>query len=87
MIVSLASAHLKLTEDEAISAATINGAHALGRGERCGSLEVNKDADLLMLDVSDYREIPMHFGCNIVALAMRKGEVVYREGALTCGGG
>ena len=87
MIVSLACSHMNMSPEEAISAATINGAHAVGRGGRCGSLEYRKDADLLILDVSDYREIPMHFGCNIVAMALRKGHVVYREGALTCGGG
>jgi imidazolonepropionase len=86
MIVSLACTHLGLTEEEAIVAATINGAHALRKAARCGSLEFDKDADLLILNVSDYREISVHFGCNIVAMAMRKGQVVYREGALTCSG-
>ena len=87
MVVSLACTHMDMQPEEAISAATINGAHALGRGGQSGSLEHGKDADVLVLDVSDYREIPMHFGCNIVASTMRKGQVVYREGALTCGGG
>jgi imidazolonepropionase len=86
-IVSLACSHMDLSPEEAISAATINGAHAVGQSTHCGSLQYGKDADLLVLNVSDYREIPQYFGSNIVALAMRKGHVVYREGALTCGGG
>ena len=51
-----------------------------------GSLEYGKDADLIMLNVSDYREIPYHFGVNLVALTMRKGQVVYREGAVAWDG-
>ena len=47
-----------------------------------GSLEFGKEADLLILDVADYREIPYHFGVNHVELVMKKGEVVYREGAV-----
>lgn len=86
-VVSLACSHMDMTPEEAISAATINSAHALGVSQRCGSLEYGKDADLLILDVSDYREVPLYFGCNIVALAMRKGTVVYREGTLNCDGG
>lgn len=86
MIVSLACTHMNLLPEEAIAAATVNGAYAVGEGKNCGSLESGKQADLLILDVSDYREISMHFGCNIVALAMRKGHVIYKEGARACVG-
>jgi imidazolonepropionase len=85
-VISLACTQMQMTAEEAISAATINGAHALGLSRTCGSLEFGKQADLLFLSVSDYREIPFHFGGNIVAIAMRKGEIVYREGAVTCSG-
>jgi imidazolonepropionase len=83
-VIALACTYMKMTPEEALSAATINGAHALSRGHRCGSLEFGKDADLLVLGVSDYREIPYHLGCNVVRIAMRKGEVVYREGTVSC---
>lgn len=82
--ISLACSRMGMSPEEAIAAATINGAHAIARASRCGSLEAGKDADILILNVSDFREISLQFGCNIVALAMRKGEVVYREGAVTC---
>ena len=39
-----------------------------------------------MLNVSDYREIPYQFGVNLVAMTMRKGQVVYREGAVSWDG-
>jgi imidazolonepropionase len=81
MIVSLACAHLEMTPEEAISAATINGAYALARAQTCGSLEFGKSADLLVLTVPDYREIPLHFGSTVVSMVLRAGKIVYRQGS------
>src|SRR6266404_8605541 len=61
---SLACTHMKMSPAEAIAAATINGAWALGLADRKGSLEPGKDADLAVFDVRDYREIPYWFGVN-----------------------
>jgi imidazolonepropionase len=61
---------------EAIAAATLNAAHAIGRASSIGSLEVGKSADLLILCVPDYREIPYHFGVNLVDLVMKSGSVL-----------
>jgi imidazolonepropionase len=85
-VVCLACTDLDMTVEEAISAATINAAHAIDRGSVAGSLEFGKEADLVMLDLADYREIPYHLGVNHVELVMKKGEVVYREGAVLCSG-
>ena len=79
MVVSLACVQMRMTPAEAVSAATINGAHALLRASRIGSLEYRKDADLIVLGVSDYREIPYWAGGNLVALTMKRGRVLYRE--------
>ncbi|HYP09637.1 MAG TPA: amidohydrolase family protein [Bryobacteraceae bacterium] len=84
-VIAIACTHMGLSPEEAITAATINGAHALARSERAGSLEYGKEADLIMLGISDYREIPYQFGVNLVALTMQKGHVVYREGIVACG--
>jgi imidazolonepropionase len=84
-VIAIACTHMGLTPEEAISAGTINGAHALSRSAQVGSLEFGKEADLIMLGVSDYREIPFQFGVNLVALTMQKGQVVYREGVVACG--
>ena len=62
MILSLACTQLRMTPAEAITAATINGAYALRREERIGSLEAGKQADLAVFEVEDYREIPYYFG-------------------------
>jgi imidazolonepropionase len=76
MVVALGVLHLRLTVEQAISATTINAAHALGRSDEIGSLEVGKRADLLVLNLPDYREIPRRFGINHVALAIRDGNLV-----------
>ena len=51
-IIALACRYLKLTPAEAINAATINAAHALNLGQYVGSLEVGKQADVLVLDAA-----------------------------------
>ena len=62
---------------EIIRAATINAAYSLGRHTRVGSLEVNKQADLAVFDVADYREIPYYFGMSLCWMTMKAGVVIY----------
>ena len=76
-VLSLACSRMDVTPAEAVTAATINAAHAIGCSDQLGSLESGKDADLIMLNVSDYREIPYHFGMNPLAMCMIRGDVVY----------
>jgi imidazolonepropionase len=86
-VVTLACLQMGMAPGEAISAATINGAHALGRGDRIGSLEPGKSADLLMLNVDDYREVTRHLGQNLVHLTFKRGRCIYREGPVVASGG
>ena len=62
MILSLAATHMKMTPAEAITAATINAAYSLNRGDQLGSLEVGKIADLVIHDCDDYRQLAYFFG-------------------------
>ncbi|MGH9630065.1 MAG: imidazolonepropionase [Bryobacteraceae bacterium] len=78
-VVALACKYMKMTTAEAISAATINGAHALRMADRVGSIQFGRDADLIVLNVSDYREISYYFGVNLVGLTMRRGQIIYKE--------
>jgi len=73
MVLSLACTEMHMSPAEAIVAATINGAHALSQADRIGSLEPGKQADLLILNVQDYRELPYYFGTNNVHLTMKRG--------------
>lgn len=76
-ILSLACTQMRMTPAEAIAAATINGAAAIGRADRLGSIEPGKQADLAIFDVADYREIPFCFGANLCAATIKKGRVIH----------
>ena len=75
-IVALACRYLKLTQAQALAAATINAAHAVGRGGSIGSLEIGKQADVLIMDVSDYRSIGYRYGTNLVRRVIKRGQAV-----------
>jgi len=73
-ILSLACTQMKMTPAEAISAATIQGAHALRLADRKGSIEEGKDADLAIFGVKDYSEICYWFGGNLCEQVIVNGE-------------
>ncbi len=75
-VVAWACAALQLTPEEAIVAATINAAHAVSAAEEVGSLELGKAADLVILDLPDYRQWPTPSGVNPVAVVVKRGRVV-----------
>jgi imidazolonepropionase len=75
-IIALACRYLRLLPAEALAAATINAAYAIGLGDRVGSLEPGKLADLLVLDADDYRALGYRFGTNLVRTVIKRGEVV-----------
>jgi imidazolonepropionase len=77
-VLSLACTQMKMTPAEAIVAATINGACAVRREQRLGSIEERKNADLAVYDVSDYREIPYFVALNFCIATFKKGELVWR---------
>jgi len=77
MTMSLAVTQMRMAPTEALSAATINAAHALGAARMAGSLEPGKSADLLILGSGDYRDIAYYFGMDMLAMAVRGGEVLY----------
>ncbi|MBM3471091.1 MAG: imidazolonepropionase [Armatimonadetes bacterium] len=74
-VISLACVGMKMLPAEAVAAATINAAWAVGRARDVGSLEPGKSADVLVLEVPDYRELAMHIGAPIVRTVIKRGRV------------
>ena len=64
MVLSLAATQMKMTPAEAVTAATINAAWSLNRGNQIGSLEPGKRANFTLYDCADYREIAYYFGVS-----------------------
>jgi imidazolonepropionase len=61
-----------------LNASTINAACAIGLGDRVGSIEVGKQADLLIVNVPDYRHLAYQFGANLVECVVKRGQL-YQE--------
>ena len=78
MVLSLAATQLKMTAAEAITAATVNPAYSLQRGEQIGSLEAGKSADFVIHDCDDYRELPYFFGRDPALAVYRSGTCLYK---------
>ncbi|MCI0486892.1 MAG: imidazolonepropionase [Blastocatellia bacterium] len=76
MILSIACAQMRMTPAEAVTAATINAAYSLNRGARLGSLEAGKQADIVIFDAADYRQIPYLFGINHASVVIKSGRIV-----------
>ena len=73
---AIACRYQKLLPSEAFNAITINAAFAIASGNSIGSLEVGKQADILILDTLDYREIAYEFGSNFVKTVIKNGKIV-----------
>ncbi len=76
-VLSLASTQTRMTPAEALTAATINAAYSLGRGSEIGSLEPGKQADFVIHDCRDYREIPYFVGLEPAYETYLGGRLVY----------
>ncbi|MBV9084070.1 MAG: amidohydrolase family protein [Acidobacteriaceae bacterium] len=76
MALWLAIVQGQLTAEQAITAATVNAAHAVGCGDFTGTIECGKRADILVMMVPDYRDISRQFGINHVGLIVRNGTLV-----------
>jgi imidazolonepropionase len=74
IVMQLATLQMKMTVEESLTAATLNGAYSLRLAEETGSLEVGKRADFVLLDAPSYLHLVYHFGVNLVT-------AVYRDGA------
>ncbi len=79
-VISCAVTHMKMTIEQALYAATFNGARALGLEKKIGSLEKGKQADIAVMDAKDYRETAYYFGSNLNLATIKKGRIIYEKG-------
>ncbi len=74
-VISLACYGMRITVEEAIVAATINGAHALSRAKDVGSIETGKRANILICNVENYKQVPYRIGSSVVEKVIRDGRL------------
>jgi imidazolonepropionase len=75
-VITLACLQMNMTPAEAITASTINAAYSLGLGDKIGSLEVGKKADIIIIDMPSYQYLPYHFGSNNVETVIKNGKII-----------
>jgi imidazolonepropionase len=80
LVGSMACMNVGMLPGEALTALTLNAAAAVGRSGRVGSLAAGKQADLVICNVSDYRELFYHFGVCQVSRVYKRGRVVHEAG-------
>jgi len=76
LVIALACRQMKMTPAEALTACTINAAHAVCSASEVGSLELGKKADVLILDAPNYSFLGYRFGTNLVSKVIKKGKLV-----------
>ncbi len=76
LVIQLACFQMGMTPREAIEGATINAARAIDCAEQIGSIEIGKQADLLVINAPSHRYLPYHFGVNLVETVIKTGAVV-----------
>jgi imidazolonepropionase len=76
LVLALATRYQRLLPAEALNAATINAAFGVGLADRVGSLSPGKQADRLLLNCTDYRQVTYQFGGNLVEIVVKNGRVL-----------
>jgi imidazolonepropionase len=86
MLIALAAVQLKLSPAEILTALTLNGAAAVGRADRIGTLECGKQADIVILKHPSHLFLSYHAGMDIVDKVIKKGQVVVDKHTVKLGG-
>jgi imidazolonepropionase len=80
MMMTIAILQMRMTTEEALTAATINAAHAIERAKEIGSLEVGKKADIVVFDAPNHKFFAYHYGVNLAEKIFKNGELVAEKG-------
>jgi imidazolonepropionase len=76
MMMTIACTQMKMSPEEALVACTLNGAAALNMSATIGSIEVGKNADLIVADIPDYTFLAYHFGTNHIVTTIKNGTIL-----------
>jgi imidazolonepropionase len=79
LVCSLACTQLGLSPAEALAGCTVNAAHVLGRADRIGRIAPGFDADVTLIDASDWRYLAYHLGGEVVAGVVQAGSLAWRR--------
>jgi imidazolonepropionase len=79
LMMTMGCTMFKMTPIEVIQATTIHAAKSMGREKEIGSLDIGKQADVLVLDIPNYRYLLYHFGIDHVEMVIKKGRMVYQK--------
>ena len=82
LVFALAVIAMHMTAAEALTAATLNAAAAIGRTDVIGSIEPGKRGDIVLLDAPDYRYLSYQTGLNLARTVLKDGAVVSGEAAV-----
>ena len=77
LIFVLATLYMGITIEEAVTALTINGAAAVDRADKIGSIDVGKTGDVVILEFPSYKYIPYHIGVSCVEKVIKNGNLVF----------
>jgi imidazolonepropionase len=79
MVMTLACLKLRMTPAEALVASTLHAARAINLDQRIGSLEVGKQADMVLWDAVNVETLAYHFGVNLVEKVIKSGKLVWNR--------
>lgn len=79
IIMTISCIKMRLLPAEAITAATLNAARAVNRQNTIGSLEIGKQADLVIWDMPAFEHIVYHFGVNLADTVIKKGKIIWQK--------
>jgi imidazolonepropionase len=79
LILSIACTQMRMLPAEVLWASTLNSARAINRENEYGSLEINKKADITLMNIPNYQYIPYHYGMNHVSAVIKHGKTVYQR--------
>jgi len=79
LMMTMGCTQFKMMPKEVIQATTIHAARSMARENEIGSLDIGKKADVLVLDIPNYRYLPYHFGVDHIEYVVKKGRIVYKR--------